>query len=77
MRDVLLERVRPLVDRLAKDLAALAVERIEAELTRMGEAFSVARWPTSRIAAETQRAEASKHEGELPEPRSTFALGGE
>lgn len=34
----------------------------------------IERWPASRIAEETARAEASKHEGELPEPRSTFAF---
>lgn len=30
MRDVLLKRVRPLVERLANDLTELAVQRIEA-----------------------------------------------
>lgn len=42
MRKALLKRVRPLVERLATDLTELAVRRVEAELERMTEAFSVA-----------------------------------
>ena len=42
MRDLLLNRVRPLVDGLAEDLANLVLERIEAELERMTDTFSVA-----------------------------------
>jgi hypothetical protein len=42
MRELLLKRVRPLVDRLAEDLASLAVERLEAELVRIEEALTVA-----------------------------------
>lgn len=42
MRDVLIERVRPLVERLAANLTELAVARVEAELERMTEAFEVA-----------------------------------
>lgn len=42
MRELLLERVRPLVAELAEDLASLAVDRVEAELGRMREAFAVA-----------------------------------
>jgi hypothetical protein len=42
MRDVLLARIQPLVDRMAADITELAVRRVEAELERMGEAFAVA-----------------------------------
>lgn len=42
MRDVLLSRVRPLVERFADDLAALAVRRVETELARIGVALDVA-----------------------------------
>jgi hypothetical protein len=42
MRDLLLERVRPMVERLAVDLTELAMTRVEAELDRMRDAFEVA-----------------------------------
>lgn len=42
MRNALLKRVRPLVDRFAAELTALAVTRIERELERMEESFEVA-----------------------------------
>lgn len=42
IRTALLARIQPLVDRLARDLAALAERRIEAEIGRVGEAFEVA-----------------------------------
>lgn len=34
----------------------------------------IERWPAGRIAVETRHAEASKHVGELPEPRSSFGV---
>jgi hypothetical protein len=40
--DLLLERIRPLVERLARDLAHIAAARIERELGRVGEAVEVA-----------------------------------
>lgn len=42
MRDLLLKRVRPLVERLAEDLVSLATDRIEAELERLSEMFEIA-----------------------------------
>jgi hypothetical protein len=42
MREVLLERVRPLAERLAQDMVNVATARIEAEIERIGEAFEVA-----------------------------------
>jgi hypothetical protein len=42
MRDLLLERVRPLVDKLAADIVELVTSRIETELARVGESFHVA-----------------------------------
>lgn len=42
MRDVLLARIRPLLERLASDLAELAAARFEAELERMEETFAIA-----------------------------------
>jgi hypothetical protein len=40
--DTLLERIRPVVERLAMDLALIAAARIERELGRLGEAVEVA-----------------------------------
>lgn len=42
MRDVLLKRVRPLVERLAADLTELAVRRMEVEIERIEESLEVA-----------------------------------
>ncbi len=42
MRDVLLKRVRPMVERLATGLVDVAVARIEAELGRLTEALEIA-----------------------------------
>jgi len=42
MRELLLERIQPLVDRLAADLTSILIDRILAELDGMSEAFEVA-----------------------------------
>jgi hypothetical protein len=42
MRDLVRDRLRPLLDRLGRDLAALAEERLEAELARIEHTFDVA-----------------------------------
>lgn len=42
MRDVLLKRIRPLVERLANDLADLALARIELDLAKLPEVFEAA-----------------------------------
>jgi hypothetical protein len=70
MRDLLLARVRPLVERFAADLTELVIARIDADLERVGEALAVA---ASTFASEVTSADSDRPDHDpVPEvPRGT------